>query len=114
MTYSEIIKELWKRSGLSVNDYADTVKYSRTHISTILNDKQPGSWKALEACLRHAGIDVQDCLAMPAKEPSAKEEKEALRLFQSLTGSKRDHALEYLRIVSGRQPATRKQRRTET
>ena len=114
MTYGELIRELWRQSGKDKTAYADAVGYSRPQMTDILNERQPGSMKALRACLTHAKLTLFDCLAVPAKEPSAKEEKEALRLFQSLTGSKRDHALEYLRIVSGRQPATRKQRRTET
>lgn len=86
MTYAELIKGLWKKSELGVKEYAEAVSYSTTHISQILNDTQPGSLKALIACLKYAGIDIQDCLSLPDAEGKMTIEEqieEARTLFDS-------------------------------
>ncbi len=70
VTYAVLIKELWKRSGLSVKDYAEQLNYSTAHVSHVLNDAQPGGLKMLLACLDHAGLDIQDCLFLPDPDAS--------------------------------------------
>ena len=64
-TYAEIIKELHTRSGLQVNDYAVAVHMSVTHMSNILNGKQPGTVEAVRKCLEHVGLKITDCLELP-------------------------------------------------
>lgn len=65
MSYADLIKELFEKSGLQVNDYAAAAGISITHMSKILNGSAPGSVKILEACARHANIDLQDYLVFP-------------------------------------------------
>lgn len=81
---------------MGVAEYAAAVGYSPPQISNILNDKQPGSIKAVEACARHAGLTIFDCLALPDESPETRDEKKLVRLFRALSDGRRVLALDVL------------------
>lgn len=100
MTYADLIKALWRKSGLGVQEYADAIELSKTHLSNILNDQQSGTFKVVRQCLDHADIKIEDCLSLPDENPATREEEEALRLFKTLTGGTRQLALSLLAELS--------------
>lgn len=99
MSYGDLIRELHRRSGKQINEYADAVDISVTHMSHILNDRQPGTRKVLEACLYEAGLGLED-LQLPEKDPESQEERKAMRLFRSLSDKHRATALDLLASLS--------------
>ena len=60
MSYGALIKELFRRSELQVNEYAEAVDVTVAHISNIINENSPGSRKILEACLEYAGMGLEE------------------------------------------------------
>src|SRR3990167_8659515 len=109
MTYADLIKWLWRKSGLGVQEYAEKIDFSRGHISNIINDQQPGSLKALQACLRHANIGIEDCLSPPPTSTAEKEEGKVLTSLRSLSDGNRELALKLIASLSGGQQALRRQ-----
>lgn len=107
MTYGEMIRELHRKSGKSVKDYAEAIGYSTAQISNILNDNQKGTLKALLACLKHAEMDIQECLQMPEEDAAARVEIEARRLFRLLDEKQREAVLGLLRSVVPTGPSRR-------
>lgn len=83
MAYADLIKELFRRSEMQVNEYAQAIDISVTHLSNIINDAQPGSRKILEACLARIQMDIGS-LELPEADAHTEEEKTAFRLFRRL------------------------------
>lgn len=111
MTYAEAIKELWRRSGLGVEQYAAHVRYSKTHISNVLNDKQPGTLKMLLLCLSAEGIDVQECICLPSDPANSSEDDNALQVITTAIakgGEERERVIECADTLSRRAGRTRR------
>lgn len=94
--YGPLIKRLYERSGLQVNQYAALVNYTVAHISNIINGHQRGSPKVLEACLKNAGLEFSQ-LQLPEVQEQTEEEKEILRRFRKLSPVRRALALGVLK-----------------
>lgn len=109
MTYADLIKALYGRSGMSIKDYAESIRHTTAHISNILNGHQPGSWKVVEACLRHAKLSPEDVLTLP-EEPATKAEKELLRLYRSLSESGRATIVLVATEIAAAAPVARKRK----
>ena len=98
-SYAGLIKQLYRKSHLQVNEYADAIGYSTVQVSNVLNDKQPGSHKMLQAALEFAGISIDD-LAIPGDDGAmANQERELLRLFRLLSDEQRTLALQLCRAL---------------
>ena len=106
-----MIKALYRRSGLGVKDYAEAVMYSTPQVSNIINDKEPGSLKALLACLAHAKIDIQECLDLPEQHAETKDEKQLVRTFRALETSRKKTLLDVATAMLVEQPRRRKELR---
>lgn len=89
MTYADLIRELFEKSGMQVKDYAAATGLSVTLISGIVNGGK-GSLKVLDVCARQAGIDLQDYLVFPDTKNLARKHavavKHLIELLE-LTGS---------------------------
>lgn len=109
MSYAELIQELFRRSGMGVNEWADAISISRAHVSHIINGKHRGSHKILEAALRHAGCAISD-LRLPEPDPQTNDEKDVVRWFRQLTGDRRAAALGMLKSLAWAE----KQKRTRS
>jgi transcriptional regulator with XRE-family HTH domain len=95
--YADLIRELKDRSNLQVNEYAERIDVTPTHLSTILNGKQPGSRKILENALADAHLTLGD-LELPERETNREEAKRALRLFHRLTPEQRDAIMNTMQL----------------
>ena len=107
-SYADKIKELFRRSGLSVSEYAEAIDFHVNSISLVLNDKQPGSRKMLEAALDHAGMTLED-LELPEADASTDQEKALLRYFRRLNEENRNSILSLLKGWLGTIQAARRQ-----
>ena len=96
MKYGELVRELYRRSEMQVKDYAEAIGYSTPQLSNIINDNEPGSLKALQACLRHASLDIQDCLDLPESQNVTADERRVMRAFRNLSQERRKLALAVL------------------
>lgn len=96
MSYAELIKELHRRSGMQINEYAEAIDISVAHLSNILNNKQAGSRKILEDALAYAGMSLES-LCLPEADPATQQEKDVLRLFRALSDERRELACALLR-----------------
>lgn len=116
MTFAELITELHRRSGMTITDYADAVGISKTHMSNVLNDGQPGSLKIVLACLRHAKIDVQECLElpMPDGDSETKDQRKAARIINALNAKNRALALDLLETLKVGQAAQQLRKRKQS
>lgn len=97
MEIQEAIQELWRRSGKGKEQYASEVGYHETHIKNVLNGKQPGSFRILQACLEHAGIQESDAITLPATDEGRTENDDALALIRQAlltSGGNRERVLE--------------------
>lgn len=108
-TYAEMVKEFYRRSGLGVAEYAEKIEYSTPQLSNILNDKEPGSWKTVQACMRVAGLGIEDVLTPPDESPDTRDEKKLIRLFRGLTEQRRKAVLLILDGVAERRPRPRRE-----
>lgn len=81
MTFADLIRQFFDKSGLQVNEYAESIGYSTTQLSNVLNGAEPGSRKMLEACLREANRDLEACLKYPAENTDREEELIGRLLF---------------------------------
>lgn len=106
-SYAGLIKQLYRKSGLRINEYAEAIGYSVVQVSNVLNDKQPGSHKMLEAALMFAGITIED-LAIPSSDGIAREERELLRLFRLLSDDAQILALQLCRALSRSEKSLKK------
>lgn len=102
-TYAEIVKDFYRKSGLGVKDYAEAIGYSTTQLSNILNDSQPGSMKAVQACLRHAHLGIEDLLCPPDEPADSVEEKRLLRAFRTLNAERRALVLGVIGMIADAQ-----------
>ena len=84
---------------MQVKDYAEAIGYSTPQLSNIINDNEPGSLKALLAALRHAEIDIQECLDLPEPQTATTEERRAVRAFRNLSPERRRVALQVLEAM---------------
>ena len=65
MTYTEIVRELYERSGLQINEYAQRIRYSVTQLSLVLNGHKEATLKMAEVALADADLSLEDCLVLP-------------------------------------------------
>ena len=109
MAYARLITELFRRSGLQINEYAEAIGISTTHLSTILNGHQDGSRKILEACLANTGMNLGD-LQLPEPDAETQEEKDVLRLYRRLSDERRKLACSILKQFAAAERAHERKR----
>lgn len=100
MTYTDLIKELHRRSGLGVKEYAEATSISVGQMSNVLNENRAGSYALALRCLEYAGFSIEDCLILPDGEPASRQEQDVIRLFRSLSDDQRGLALKLLKQLA--------------
>jgi transcriptional regulator with XRE-family HTH domain len=81
---NDLIKVAFEKSKLQVREFADKAGVSVTTMSNALNDG-PVSIKVLDASLRAADIDLEDCLVVPPKDDSEKQERKLTDCYRLLS-----------------------------
>ncbi len=109
MTYGELVKFFWRKSGVAINEYAERVGYSTPQVSMVLNGHQAGTLKMIQACVRDAEMDMQDLLWVPESAEAA-DERKVLRAFKSLDADGRQQAQDLLDSLAELQALKEKQR----
>jgi transcriptional regulator with XRE-family HTH domain len=114
MTYADIVKHLFKKSGLGVAEYAEQVGYSTTRISNLLNDSPNAQnvEKIAKACIKNAGQKMEDYLCFPEKMDSA-DERSALHQYKALSSENRKVALKVLSGLTSQQDLEEKKLRNK-
>lgn len=99
MSYARLIAELFKRSGKQVSEYAAEIDLSTSHLSNIINGKQPGSRKILEDCLSLHGLRLWD-LQLPVPDPETGDELELVKMFRYISAEHRAQVLGHLKALT--------------
>lgn len=115
MSIGDLITAIFRRSGLSIKEFAKRAQWSAAHVSHVINGDAPGSLKMLEDCLSVKAGDlsgnIEDYLMLPPLKETEKLEKELLKIYRALSPQHRSDLLYVARSYLGggrgdhRQPA---------
>lgn len=92
LNFSGLMKQLHKRSGLTVSAYADELGLSRKLMSDVLNGKVRATDKTFMNALRIAKLTLDD-LIVPTIEYADDQERILLQMFRMLNDEKKAHVL---------------------
>jgi transcriptional regulator with XRE-family HTH domain len=108
MTLPEFIAECRRLAKKTQMDFATELKVHKQTVSDWERGKMTPSIESLREMAVLAGTSLEACLSIPDIEADTADEQKILRLFRSLSGRRRDHAISLLEDLAQLQRRLRK------
>lgn len=98
------VRQCRLRTGKSQTGFAEAIGSAKQTVSELERGVSLPSFERLEQIIIAADLDLEDCLSVPVGEPKDKEERKLLRLFRTLSASRRSHVVALVEDLAKSQP----------